>query len=81
MTRIGAILRAKARIARTQIASVRRESKLKVGVVSVSALLLWLGAYWAFWEAFTWLKGFEIAQNLGDLVMARLLSVFSLTLF
>ena len=38
-----AIMRAKSRMGRHQIASVRGESKLKVGVISVSATALWVG--------------------------------------
>lgn len=81
MTRIGALLWAKGRIARNQIASVRGESKLKIAVVSISAILLWAGAFWAFWKAFNWLADFESSLNLGNLVMNRLLSVFALALF
>lgn len=84
MTRVAAILWAKSRMARNQIASVRNESKLKVAVVSVSAVLLWLGAFYAFWEAFHWLKRFGAdpgGLSLGDIIMSRLLSVFALALF
>ena len=84
MTRIRAMLWAKARISRNHIASVRNESKLKVSVVSVSAVLLWFGAYYAFWEAFNWLKRFGADPggiSLGDIIMSRLLSVFALALF
>lgn len=45
MTPLGAILRAKHRIARHTVASVRRESKLKVAFVSISAVLLWIGIF------------------------------------
>ena len=86
MTRASAILWAKSRIAINQIASVRHESKLKVGVVSVSAVLLWFGAYFLFWSAFRWLKMYEMDAvrpgfGIGELIMSRMLSVFALALF
>lgn len=84
MTRVQAMLWAKLRISRNHIASVRNESKLKVGVVSISAVLLWIGAYYAFWAAFNWLKRFGAdpeSISLGDIIMSRLLSVFALALF
>jgi len=85
MTRATAILWAKFRIGKNQLASVRNESKLKVGVVSVSAVLLWIGAYFAFHGAFRYLKYFDTdyvgAMSLGELIMSRLLSVFALALF
>ncbi len=84
MTRVGAMLWAKTRIARNHIASVRDESKLKVAVVSTSAVILWFGAYYAFWAAFNWLKRFGAdpgSISLGDIIMSRLLSVFALALF
>ena len=86
MTRAGSILWAKSRIALNQIASVRHESKLKVGVVSVSAVMLWFGAYFLFWSAFRWLKMYEMDAvrpgfGIGELIMSRMLSVFALALF
>ncbi|MBN2308445.1 MAG: hypothetical protein JXR94_05705, partial [Candidatus Hydrogenedentes bacterium] len=86
MSPVAALVGSKLRIARNQIASVRNESKLKVGVVSIAATLLWAGAYYAFYEGFLWLRAFGIdpsgaALSLGDIIMARLLSVFSLALF
>ncbi|MCC6694270.1 MAG: hypothetical protein IT365_01440 [Candidatus Hydrogenedentes bacterium] len=84
MTRAGAMLRAKLRIVRNHFASVRGESKLKIAVVSVSAILLWCGAYYGFWEAFNWLRRFGADPggiSLGDIIMSRLLSVFALALF
>jgi len=84
MTRVGAMLWAKTRISRNHIASVRNESKLKVAVVSISAVLLWFGAFYAFWEAFHWLTRFGAdpdSISLGDIIMSRLLSVFALALF
>lgn len=83
-----AIYWARRRMTLHLLASVRRESKLKVALVSVSATLLWLGLF-----AFA-LVGFFLFENLigsevigvgrltvGDVVMSRLLSVFALALF
>ena len=39
------IIRAKLRMGAHQVAAVRGESKLKVGVISVSAIGLWVGAF------------------------------------
>jgi ABC-2 type transport system permease protein len=81
------ILWARRRMLWHLLASVKRESKLKVAVVSVSALLVWLGMF-----AFAGI-GFFLFESLGsedfgvgsltvgDVVMSRLLSVFALTLF
>ncbi|MDZ4859799.1 MAG: hypothetical protein SGI88_12530, partial [Candidatus Hydrogenedentes bacterium] len=86
MTRAKAILWAKIRIGRNQVASVRHESKLKVAVVSVSAVLLWIAAFAAFYGAFQWLKQFgadnsDTTMGLGEIIMSRMLSVFALALF
>lgn len=87
MNGIAAISLAKLRIAKHTVASVRHESKLKVAVVGVSAVLLWVGAFYLFYGGMRWLderysdavgvEGFSI----GQLVMTRLLAVFGLTLF
>lgn len=87
MGSIAAISRAKFRIAWHTVGSVRHESKLKVAVVGVSAVLLWYGAFQLFYQGMRWLdrnysdavgiEGFSVAQ----LVMTRLLAVFALTLF
>ena len=78
---------AKRRIAYHALASVRRESKLKVAFVSVSAVLLWIGIFVGA------RVGFHLFETLGaevlgvgqltvsDVVMARMLSVFALALF
>ncbi len=85
MTQMGAILGTKLRIIRNQVASVRDESYLKVGVVSVAAVLLWIGAFVAFLWGFNTLQSFlldvQTGAALGDVVMARLLSVFALAMF
>lgn len=86
MTQLGAVLGAKLRIACHSIAAIRNESRLKTAVVSVSALLLWVGALALFFEGFAWLKRFGadlsgVQLNIGDIIMARVLAVFSLALF
>ena len=84
---LGALFQAKKQIAIHTLKSVQQESKLKVAFVSVSALLLLLGIYGGARLAFRMLEifGSELLGNaqlsLGDLVMARLLSTFALTLF
>lgn len=86
MSALGALVAAKARAAGHAAASVRRESKLKIAVVSVSAVVLWLGAAAVFSKGFQLLRAYTLdptgtGLDLGDVVMARLLSVFSLALF
>jgi ABC-2 type transport system permease protein len=85
MSQTRALLSAKVRMGIHALASVRNESKLKVGVVSVAAVLLWIGALYGFMEAFDWLRHFGVdvpgAVGIGDIIMARMLSVFSLALF
>ncbi len=83
---LGAFFRAKLRMARHSVASVRRESKLKVAVVSIATVLLWVGAYGAFHAGFHWLQHIDVGvsndiMNIGEIVMLRLLSVFALALF
>lgn len=85
MTQVAAMIGTKLRIVRHQVASVRDESYLKVGVVSVASVLLWLGAFAAFYRGFSWLQSYLFDAHtgvaLGEIVMARLLSVFALALF
>jgi ABC-2 type transport system permease protein len=85
MNQVSAMLGTKLRIFRHQIASIRDESYLKVGVVTVAALLLWLGAFFAFFEGFEFIQKVLLDEQtgaaLGEIVMARLLSVFALALF
>lgn len=83
-----AILAAKIRIAKHTVASVRFESKLKVAVVSVSAVVLWVGAFALFYGAMSWLdRQYDDAlSGLGEfsiaqLIMTRLLAVFAMVLF
>jgi ABC-2 type transport system permease protein len=85
---LASLLWAKGRIARHWIASVRTESKLKVGFVSASAIAL-LGFAFLFsfglfrlFERFgSAMLGVENNVNLTDLVLERMLSMFSLTVF
>ncbi|RMH23488.1 MAG: hypothetical protein D6696_00415 [Acidobacteria bacterium] len=84
---LAALLWAAGRVQRHRLAALARESRLKIAFVSLSALLLWLGAF-ALCRG-----GLELATSLGgslgeaggaalaDLLMARLLSVFALALF
>jgi ABC-2 type transport system permease protein len=82
-----ALLQAKVRIGRAAIASVRRESRLKVALVSVATVVLWLGAYGVGRLAFAWLElfGGELlgvgSLTLADVVVARLFSLFAFVLF
>jgi ABC-2 type transport system permease protein len=88
MNSFQAILWSKRRMAYHALASVRNESKLKMGVVGSAALLLWFGILRAFHWSFDWLQteGFE-AENTGetiglaDILMTQLLSIFALALF
>lgn len=86
MSPLGALLWVKGRIARHMLAGVRRESRLKVALVSLAALGMWLGLF------VLAAIGLDLLQDLGadflggklrlaDLVMARLLSFFALTIF
>ena len=80
------LLAAKLRMALHAAAGIRNESKLKIAVLTVSAILLWMGAFGAFYRGFAWLRGFEVASGghlmgVGDIIMLRLLSVFALALF
>ncbi len=70
------------------MASVRTESKLKVSFVSISALGLWLTAFlitmgvlYGFQRFGSSALGEAAGVNLTDLVLSRLLSVMSLTIF
>lgn len=80
-----AILRAKVWIAGHQISGVRHESRLKVAVISVSALALWLGAFAMLYWGFAWLVQFGGREgsefNFGNLLMARMLGILTLAVF
>lgn len=79
------IIWAKARMGRHMVASVRNESRLKVGVITVSAIALWVGAFLLFYHGFRFLMyiGNDSSGefNFGDLLMGRMLSIFGLAVF
>lgn len=89
MSQIGTVFWSKGRMARHALASVRTESKLKMGVVGSAAMLLWWGILFGFWEGFQFLQrgAFDEVANtseaitLADILMVRLLSVFAMALF
>ena len=85
MTPLWAAIWVKLRVSRHTVASIRHQSWLKVAVVSVSAVLLWLGVFYAFYKGLGWLQsiGFDGAGglNLGRMLMGSLLSVLTLALF
>ena len=86
MSQLTAIARAKTRIARHSIASVRTESKLKVGVITISAMALWIGALFLFKEGFTFLFHFgaDVAgtgRGIGNIVLTRMFGVMALAVF
>lgn len=85
MSQILAILWAKARISRHLVASVRNESVLKVSVISVAAVLLWVGAFALFMSGFEFLLDIG-GRGAGDfdfgtLIMSRLLNILGLSVF
>ena len=85
MSQVLAVIMAKLRMAGHEIASVRGQSRLKVGVISLSALLLWVGTFLFFHAGFDWVVNFggraSAEFNFGELLMSRLLSILSLSLF
>ena len=85
MNQIWTIILAKIRIARHEVAGVRNQSKLKVGVITVSATMLWIGAFVFFHMGFRWMVAFggrgAAELNFGDLLMARLMSILTLAIF
>lgn len=89
MSQIGTVFWSKGRMARHALASVRTESKLKMGVVGSAAILLWYGLLQAFASGFRFLQrgAFDEIANaaeavtLADILMVRLLSVFAMALF
>lgn len=77
---------AKSRMARNLLASVRRESRLKVAFVSISAGLLFIGIFalarlvFGLFEDFG-AEAFAGRLSFADLVMGRLLSFFAFAVF
>lgn len=82
---VGAIIAAKVRMSIHQVASVRNESKLKVGVISVSAVLLWIGAFVLFLYGFRALLRFGNRGGgefvFGELLLRQSLGILSLSVF
>jgi len=80
-----ALLGAKLRIARHHVASVRHQSRLKVAVLSISAVAIWLGAFLLFYLGFAWLLRFggsgQGAFVFGELLLRQSLGIFTLTVF
>ena len=84
MDQVKAILWAKWRIGVHEIAGIREQSRLKVGVITTFAILLWVGIYLVFREGFDWIIRFggqAGGANFGALLMRRILSVLFLSLF
>lgn len=70
-------LRAKARLARNHVRSIRKESKLKIAVILMWTSLFMTVGCWLFYKAFDFLYNFPV----GDLLAVRVLALFFLTLF
>ena len=86
MNPISVLLRAKLSMALHEIASVRNESRLKVGVISISAILIWIGIFAAFMEGFRWMLKFGLDRTsagpaIGVVILARMLGVLMLATF
>lgn len=84
---VRSMLEAKLRMAWHWVASVRGESKLKVGFVGLSSIALWLLAFGATWGVLEFLERssqelFGVAeQGLMDIVLTRLLATGALAVF
>ncbi len=85
MNQISAILEAKRNILKHQILSIRKESKLKVAVITFSAIAIWLGIFLGLYEGFNWLLTFGsragIEVNFGELLMARMFMILMSAVF
>lgn len=85
MSQVWTVMQAKVRMAAHQLAAVRHESRLKVAVLSVSAVGLWLAAIALFYLGFKWLIDFggsggsEFAFGLA--LLRQSLSIFALSIF
>jgi ABC-2 type transport system permease protein len=86
LSAVTALWWAKSRMARNLLASVRRESRLKVAFVSISAGLLLLGIFalarlvFGLFEDFG-AEAFAGKLSFADIVMGRLLSFFAFAVF
>ncbi|HOK08562.1 MAG TPA: hypothetical protein PLT82_01410 [Candidatus Hydrogenedens sp.] len=85
MEQILAILEAKRNILKHQILSIRKESKLKISVITFSAIAIWLGIFFGLYEGFDWLLKFGsragIEVNFGELLMARMFMILMSAVF
>ncbi|HPO30530.1 MAG TPA: hypothetical protein PKX28_04765, partial [Candidatus Hydrogenedentes bacterium] len=84
MDQVKTILWAKWRIGVHEIAGIREQSRLKVGVITTFAILLWIGIYLVFREGFDWVIRFggqAGGANFGALLMRRILAILFLSLF
>ena len=85
MNQVWTVMRAKAQMAGHQLAAVRHESKLKVAVLSVSAVGLWFAAVYLFYRGFGWLIKFggsgESEFAFGLALLRQSLSIFALSIF
>ena len=86
MSELAAVARAKLQIAKHSIASVRTESKLKVGVISFCAGGMWVGAFFLFKEGFEFLIRFGAdvsgsGRGIGSIVLTRMAGVLTLAVF
>ncbi len=77
MSDLGIILSARARMLANGVVALRRESRLKVGFITLFVVAFWAGLFEGFREGFYWIgkaPGFE------NLVITLLFSMFFLTL-
>ncbi|MDQ1257799.1 MAG: hypothetical protein QG656_2405, partial [Candidatus Hydrogenedentes bacterium] len=86
MNQVLVVFWAKMRMARHEVASVREQSKLKVGVITVFATALWFSALLLFWLGFRWVVRFggEVSAqqiDIGSIIMARMLGILALAIF
>ncbi|MCX8065917.1 MAG: hypothetical protein N3G21_12225 [Candidatus Hydrogenedentes bacterium] len=85
MSEVLAILYAKKNILKHQILSVKDESKLKISVITISAIAIWLGIFFGLYEGFEWLLKFGsrsgIEVNIGELLMARMFTLLVSAVF
>ncbi len=85
MKEILAILYAKKNILKHQILSIREESKLKVSVITISAIAIWLGIFFGLYEGFEWLLKFGsrsgIEVNIGEILMNRMFTLLVSAVF
>jgi len=86
MNQVAVIVLAKLRMSRHAIASVRTESKLKVGVISFSATTLWIGIFVLFVYGFDFIVSFGAdivgtGRGIGNIILVRMLGVLMLAVF